>query len=733
MKILSTIAAEDFIGRARETDALWRHAGGETERRGLLVLSAPATGASELLKQIYDRLFDEQSETIPVYFSINQTDKTAKNCAVRFLQTFLTQTAAFRHRDTTILDAAPDVWELVELAAPEDGYWLDRLVKVCETESKLNDDRAFVRSCLSAPLRANAQDAKIFVMIDNLHEAEQFAGEIDFVEELKEIYTRSTVQFVFAGRRRFLLNAAQTGISKLTNADVLRVEPLGFSDAGLVVENLAGKFDVKINEQTRDLIAQQFDGNPIFIRFLIESAGEKNLSLDNFRQVEKLYTDELFGGKIRNFYDSIFHKIAPNPETQKSLVGLLYDALTAEPEKAPIESWHIRAGLTDKDFYRLLSHLNWHEIVRLSSNLIEPMSENEVLSDYIRARFRLEIAAENRALLVGEMLSQFLKRAPKTMAKFYRRNSAIGLRELLAVFDCQETPAALLDYSIFKEKYQGAEASEILEDGTVNAEKIRLPQIVYTAHTVAFYPPIEQVAEKERSAVALGFEECKYTDEDETVWIAAEIDSKLEASRETTEFWCDRLEMVALNCNFLKYKLWLVAPEGFAPEASEILQQRNAFGSSRRQVDLLRKFLGAEKSVGEKTMANEYEIIVPMGDDTELIAAHAIEEIARRYSFEPKAINQIKTALVEACINASEHSLSPDRKIYQKFIVEDDRIVITISNRGLRLADKNVQEITPDEGRRGWGLKLMKTLMDEVKFEQVDDGTRISMTKYLKK
>ncbi|MGI8640771.1 MAG: ATP-binding protein [Pyrinomonadaceae bacterium] len=38
----------------------------------------------------------------------------------------------------------------------------------------------------------------------------------------------------------------------------------------------------------------------------------------------------------------------------------------------------------------------------------------------------------------------------------------------------------------------------------------------------------------------------------------------------------------------------------------------------------------------------------------------------------------------------------------------------------------------PDEGRRGWGLKLMQNLMDEVKFEQVDDGTRISMTKYLK-
>jgi anti-sigma regulatory factor (Ser/Thr protein kinase) len=125
-------------------------------------------------------------------------------------------------------------------------------------------------------------------------------------------------------------------------------------------------------------------------------------------------------------------------------------------------------------------------------------------------------------------------------------------------------------------------------------------------------------------------------------------------------------------------------------------------------------------------------MIVPMGEDTELIAAHALEEIARKHSFQPKAINQIKTALVEAFINANEHSHSPDRKIYQKFEVKDDKILITISNRGLRFKGVKTKEIKPDEGRRGWGLKLMKTLMDDVKFEQVDDGTKISMVKLLK-
>jgi anti-sigma regulatory factor (Ser/Thr protein kinase) len=36
-------------------------------------------------------------------------------------------------------------------------------------------------------------------------------------------------------------------------------------------------------------------------------------------------------------------------------------------------------------------------------------------------------------------------------------------------------------------------------------------------------------------------------------------------------------------------------------------------------------------------------------------------------------------------------------------------------------------------GRRGWGLKLIRTLMDEVEFERVDDGTRLRMIKYLRR
>jgi serine/threonine-protein kinase RsbW len=135
-----------------------------------------------------------------------------------------------------------------------------------------------------------------------------------------------------------------------------------------------------------------------------------------------------------------------------------------------------------------------------------------------------------------------------------------------------------------------------------------------------------------------------------------------------------------------------------------------------------------------KAESDEFVMILPMGEDNELVAANTVEQIARRLNFGPEAINQIKTAIVEACINAAEHSFSPDRKIYQRFRVESDRLTITIASRGVTPA--NISEKAADESareRRGWGLQLIRSLMDEVEFEKVDEGTSLRMTKYVRR
>ena len=59
-RVLARVPRHDFVGRADELDRIVKHANAQSGR-GLLLLMAPAAGCSELLRQAYDQLFNQQS------------------------------------------------------------------------------------------------------------------------------------------------------------------------------------------------------------------------------------------------------------------------------------------------------------------------------------------------------------------------------------------------------------------------------------------------------------------------------------------------------------------------------------------------------------------------------------------------------------------------------------------------------------------------------------------------
>ena len=711
--ILARRRPGEFVGRAMQMGRLLRLAGGSEENKGLAVLAAPAAGTSELLRQVHDRLFVEQDSTIPFYFELKPSDRTAQAAALRFLCEFLLGTVAFRRREPSIIAASPAIAEIADMAAPADGHWITPLLHAYRSDGEVSGERAFIRNCLGAPIRAAAAGAKVFVMIDASHVAPELDGGHAFLEDLIELYSRSSLPFVLAGLRRFLFSR--------TELETVALDQFSFADTAVFIDSTASHLGISVNEQTRDLIAVQLGGDLHNIANLLAASAAAGRDLLSFEQVEKLYTDEIFGGRSAKRLNGLFDRIVPAPEEQAGLLRLLSEA-AAGP--VAVESAEFNRA-------EVINALNYHEIVSIASGRIELEPSNHVVSDYISARVRLELENVPRALAVGEALTANIKRAPSLMARHYRRSASIGLKEMMSAFGGHEISPMLIDYKTFKSELKGLDDDAINRALEEDKERITLPRIVYAAHSADLYPPIAEICDAERSAVAFGFTGAG--EKNEIVWIAAEIDSKLEATADTAAFWCDRLEMIALNCNFNSYRLWLIAPEGFDDAAMQVLDERTAFGSSRRQALLMKQVLmPSEPATASKSNVIEYEFTVPMGDDTEMIAAHAVEEIAKRHQFPVKAINQIKTAMVEACINAAEHSLSPDRKIYQKFAIDGDKLTITVANRGLRLADKAPAGSEPENGRRGWGLKLMKGLMDEVSIEQTDDGTRIVMVKYLR-
>jgi serine/threonine-protein kinase RsbW len=736
-RILARVSREDFVARDAELREIVQQATHPTAAPGLVVFAAPGAGASELLRQSYDQLFLRRGDAVPLHFAFKRSEASATETARRFFKNSLQQYISYRRMDPSLSVAPLTFHDLMELALPTDYELVSNLIETFEREQA--GERDFVNFCFSLPHRLTSEGRRVYPLID-CTALQPFGEVLTLGHELATAIARVPGPFALAGLRRQvgeLIHGADNGTRDASGT--LHLERLSDEEASRLVNVLARRLDIQTNQPTRDLIVQQLNGSPFFIKEFLQAAYDTKTQLTSFLSCQRLYVDELMGGRIKRHFDQIIAMLAPNPQTKKTLLRVLHESAMSDTRKSSLWAWKKRLGAAATEFERIIEALHVCELVNSTAAFIEVNTDSYVWMDYLRVQYGVDVAGAARAKIVATTLLDTLKRAPQTMARKYRRETAIGLRDLMPQFNCQSVPAILFHYDRFAAVYKGDDVDKIDSGLDAESDLIRLPQVVHAAACSAYSTTI--ACDANRCVVAHGFEAAEYTDENEIVWLVAEIDSKLEASRELTEEWCNRLTNLGRESGFRRVRIWLVAPEGFSEGACELLEQREAFGSSRQQFELLIARITSEARAGEASKADEYEMIIPMGEDTELIAAHTVEQIARRVNFRPEAINQIKTALVEACINAAEHSLSPDRKIYQRFLVEGDKLVVTVASRGVvpaQLSDQNGQEAsTADQkesrkSRRGWGLKLIRTLMDEVEFERVDDGTQLRMTKYVR-
>ncbi len=741
-QILGRVSPEEFVGRAVELKQLVNHPRPAGPARGMLLLLAPSAGVSELLRQAYDQLFNQDEGIVPIYFSFTRNEITAVSAAIEFLKTFLRQYIAYRRDEPALVEAGLTLNDLVQLTPPADLDWIEALVEGYNRERFSNDDRSFVRFCFSAPQRVPVRNGRPCVLLD----AAQLPGSLDgrghFGAEILRAFSESNLPFVLAGLRRQVLDAAHRANCNFEALDIVRLGRLADEDARRLVDHAAIRQQVVINEQTRDLLVQQFEGSPFFITAMLQAAHQKNVPLDSYLDCEQLYVDELMGGRVNHYFNTFLEEVATQPELRRSLIRVLWESTAGDLSKISVETLRKVLHLEAEPLEKLLQALHVQEFVNWNGALVEVDRGPAAWRDYLKVRFQMDISGEPRAQVVADAIAAALKRAPHTMARHYRSAARLGLRELLERFDCQRVPKILFDSAEFNETLRGSAPEQILAQ-LESSDELRVPQVVHVANCEAYGADSRLAFDEERAFVARAFEDAIYTDANETIWLVAEVDSKLEAGRELTESWCVRLETLAKTALLTRTRIWLISNEGFSEAAMSVLKSRGGYGSSRQQVELLTRWISGTPAVLKPvSAADEFELVLPMGENNELVAASIVEQIARRSRFRPEAINQIKTAIVEAYINASEHSLSPDRKIYQRFRVESDKLVITISSRGVVPASMAFQEAVEEaqdeassaatQERRGWGLKLIKTLMDEVEFERVDEGTSLRMTKYLR-
>lgn len=139
-----------------------------------------------------------------------------------------------------------------------------------------------------------------------------------------------------------------------------------------------------------------------------------------------------------------------------------------------------------------------------------------------------------------------------------------------------------------------------------------------------------------------------------------------------------------------------------------------------------------------RDVLREESFVLPMEPEMEIAASQEASAFAASMGMSADRIDEVRMAVVEACINAMEHSHATDQRVSLRLAAlgqgEPERLEITIRDHGVGFQPDAVEAPTMAnrlhaERKRGWGLMIIRGLMDEVDIRSDARGTTLVMVK----
>ena len=123
------------------------------------------------------------------------------------------------------------------------------------------------------------------------------------------------------------------------------------------------------------------------------------------------------------------------------------------------------------------------------------------------------------------------------------------------------------------------------------------------------------------------------------------------------------------------------------------------------------------------------EINLPSKIGYERVAMASSAALARMGGLPPARIEDLKSAVAEACINDMQHGNKwrPEARVVVHMNLSDDRFIISVSDQGGGIPEvpeyPGVTKIIEENASpRGLGVFMIQHLVDEVRFNETADG-----------
>ena len=412
-QILSRLSDEDFVDREVEVARVCGLARRSNDRGShgresiAILLGAPRAGKTEILRRSFDRLFNECGETLPFYYALRSSCLDPGQFARDYFSQFLAQFVAFRRNDPRLISAAVEPLGILARAAPADDYLCVRSMTDSFARAAQSDDASsLVRFVLSAPAVAAAHTGlKPLALIDDWSLIARADLRGEFLRSMVAArWEKPGTAYAVTGLQRVAIELIPADQESFDGVELIRLGRIGDESLEKLTRRRAELLGIEITDSTIELIAQQLNRDFFYTRAILDAAASRGSSLRTFLEFERIYAGEVLSGHIGHYLEAMLRDVAPaSPQRRAALEAL---ALVIEADSpVPIDAVSECMLEHAPDSEALLEGLRSREMLDISCGFLTA-SGDPVLADYVRAKYRSEIAGAPRPAAGEELVGE---------------------------------------------------------------------------------------------------------------------------------------------------------------------------------------------------------------------------------------------------------------------------------------------------------------------------------------
>ncbi|MBP2686867.1 MAG: ATPase domain predominantly from Archaea, partial [Deltaproteobacteria bacterium] len=641
----ASFRAEDFFGREEELSALTRAAseGGRGVGSSFMIYGPPNIGKTLLLLKLGETLRTAPGETgaarpFPFYFSFSQILSHPLALSQHFLQEYLGQLLLFFGEERP---PAFDPEAMCERLAAY-GYTAGRSTLAAHGRyTSAGDGLSALVNVVSLPF-SSAGDAfyPVFLFDDF-----QYTGKLQGVPEGTMLSILRP--YIKSGRFPMFLSGSSPGrvtaslkreglFGAFQMMEIMGLRP----EASLRLwEHLLERRRVEITPSLLPRATQRVGGIPFYQRMLIEDMFFRGVRVADSITLENMYALSVTEGKLNRYWREFFENTFPD-RTRRSralrfLKRVLYDRFPLDSVEGALSLM----GTTPEEGEAILSTLEFKGLLKADLEQLT-FVDDPVLTDFLYWAYERGLLGKGVSQVASAIVQSRISRtaADAGQGEAHARRISV-VKELMRRWDLRDVPTLLFEYGPFREKFDRKGVLEVVIGMESEPLRTRLPKI---SSVSTGYRNQRGGPRFDFDLVAYGFAEGEFSEENLVVWAVDVVPEKNLAAR-AVEHFENRCRLLAIEKGLPadRFRKWMLLSESADPAAVDLAAQYGVHLSHPSQLRLFLNLFGLEElgeapeperqssaqpAPSDKTV--EYELVLPMKADSEMVAARVAETVA---------------------------------------------------------------------------------------------------------